>query len=128
MKDESVPIQFVMHDIQHQESSFRATGAIVYSFPSVATDLLLIKQHQYEVFLVKGRPLRERFHMFYIPFCYLATLNNTTNFTASLIPISQYNSRNITIYHMAYEIINDTMLYRVIPCAEQDFLTFTILE
>ena len=128
MKDDFVPIQLVMHDIQHQESSFLATGVIVYCFPSVATDLLLIEQHQYVVFLVKGRPLRERFHMSYIPFCYLATLNNTTNFTASLIPISQHNSRNITIYHMAYEIINDTMLYRVIPCAEQDFLTFTILE
>ena len=29
---------------------------------------------------------------------------------------------------MTYEIINDAMLYRVIPRAEQDFLTFTILE
>ena len=117
-----------MHDIQHQESSFRATEVIAYLFPFVETDLLLTKQGQYEVFLVKGRPLRERFHLSYIPFCYLATLNNATNFTTSLIPISQHNGRDITIYHMTYEIINNTMLYRVITSAEQDFLALTILE
>ena len=117
-----------MHDIQHQESSFRATEVIAYLFPFFATDLLLTGQCQYKVFLVKGRPLRERFHLSYIPFCYLATLNNTTNFTTSLIPISQHNGRDITIYHMTYEIINNTMLYRVITRAEQDFLALTILE
>ncbi len=52
-----------MHDIPRQESSFRATEVIAYLFPFVETDLLLTKQGQYEVFLVKGRPLRERFHL-----------------------------------------------------------------
>ena len=45
-----------MHDIPRQESSFRATEVIAYLFPFVETDLLLTKQGQYEVFLVKGRP------------------------------------------------------------------------